>query len=169
MDNHTLLIIFVGLTGAAVVLQACVLFAIFLSLKKAAQAVMQTTEDVKATVIPMAHSTRQLVERITPQVITISAGLAELSEALRTETKGVRVSVSEIMERVSRQTARLDSMLTHGLDTVEKAGTVIETAVALPVRQANGIVAAVKAIIETYRKPAPRRAPQRPDPIDPEI
>ena len=169
MDTQTLLIIFVGLTGVAVLLQACVLFAIYVSLKKTAQSVQQTTEDLKATIVPMVHSTRELLERISPQVVTISAGLAELTEALHKETKGVRVSVSEIMERVSRQTARVDSILTQGLNTVERAGAVLETTVALPVRQANGILAAIKAVIETYRSTPSRHAVRYPDPDDPGI
>src|SRR6266702_6318366 len=169
MDTQTLLIIFVGLTGAAVLLQAVVLFAIYISLRKTAQSVQQTTEDLKSTIFPMVHTMRGLMERIRPQVVTISAGLAELTESLQKETKGVRVSVSEIMERISRQTARLDSMLTQSLNTVEKAGAVLETAVALPVRQANGILAAIKAVIETYRSTPSRHTVRYPEPDDPGI
>lgn len=158
MDTNTLLIIFVGLTGVAVIMQACVLFAIFVSLKRTAESVKQATDDLKATVLPMAHSTRELIERITPQVIAISSGLAELTELVHKESKGVRVSVSEITERVSRQTARLDGMLTHGLNAVERTGSLIESTLAKPIRQANGIAAAAKAVVDTYIhfKPKPR-------------
>jgi len=160
-----LLIVFVALTGLAVVLQACVLFAIFITLKKVAQ----STEDLKATVLPLVHSTRETMERLSPSVMTISTGIAELTEMLHKETKDVRVSVSEIMQRVNHQTERLDAMLTTGLDTVERAGAVIESAVALPVRQANGIVAAIKAVIETYRNTKPSHSVRYPDPEDPGI
>ena len=172
-NTQTILTIFVALTGVAVLLQACVLFAIYVSLRKTAQSVQQATEDLKATLVPMVHSTRELMERITPQVVTISAGLAELTEALHKESKGVRVSVAEIrvsvaeiMERLRRQTQRLDSMLTTGLNTVEKAGSILEATVAIPVRQANGILAAVKAVIETYRSTTPRQSVRYPDPED---
>jgi uncharacterized protein YoxC len=172
-NTQTILTIFVALTGVAVLLQACVLFAIYVSLRKTAQSVQQATEDLKATVVPMVHSTRELMERITPQVVTISAGLSELTEVLHKESKGVRISVAdvrssvaEIVERVNRQTARLDAMVTSGLNTVEKAGSILETAVAVPVRQANGILAAVKAVIETYRSTPPRQSVRYPDPED---
>ena len=161
MDTNTLLIIFVGLTGAAVLLQACVLFAIFVSLKKMAQSVMQATEDLKTTVIPMAHSTRELIDRITPQVISVSAGLADLTDLVQRESKGVRVSVSEITERISRQTARLDVILTHGLDAVEKTSSLVESTLAKPIRQANGIAAAAKAIVDTYLSYKPASRPSR--------
>ena len=158
-NTQTILIVFVALTGVAVLLQAFVLLAIYLSLKKTAKSVADAGEDLKTTVLPLVHSTRELMERLSPQIITVSAGLADLTEILHKETKGVRVSVSEIMERVSRQTKRLDGMLTTGLDTVERTAEVIETAVAKPVRQANGVFAAIKAIIETYRAPLPPRRP----------
>jgi hypothetical protein len=156
-NTETILIVFVALTGVAVLLQACVLFAIFISLRKTAQSVLEATGDFKATVLPMVHSTRELVERITPQIITISAGLAELTETLKKESKGVSFSASEIMERVNRQTQRLDAMLTTGLNAVERAGDVVESTVAKPVRQVNGILAAIRAVIETYRSDVPRR------------
>jgi len=158
-NTQTLLIVFVALTGAAVLLQALVLLGIFLSLKKAAKAISDVNADLKTTVLPMIHSTRELMERLSPQIITVSEGLADLTEILHKETKGVRVSVSEIMERVSRQTQRIDAMLTTGLNTVEHTAEVIESAVSKPVRQANGVLAAIKAIIETYRAPLPPRKP----------
>jgi methyl-accepting chemotaxis protein len=180
MDNQTLLIVFVGLTGAAVLLQACVLLGIFLSLRKAAKSVTDVTDDLKGTVIPLVHTSRNLMERISPQVLTISTGLAELIELIQKESSGAKASVSEIkasvteiqasvhdiVERVSRQTARLDSMLTVGLDTVERAATTLETSVAAPVRQANGIIAAIKATIETYRT-WPRSRPVSSPPVQP--
>ena len=156
-NTETLLIIFVALTGVAVLMQACVLLAIYISLRKTAKSAMEASEDFKTTVLPMVHSTRELIDRITPQVITISAGLAELTETLKKESKGVSFSATEIMERVNRQSKRLDGMLTNGLDAVERAGTVVETAVAGPIRQANGIMAAIKAMIESYRSDTPRR------------
>jgi uncharacterized protein YoxC len=161
-NTQTILIVFVALTGVAVLMQACVLLGIFLSLKKTAKAVENVTGDLKATVIPFVHTTRELMERISPQITTISAGLAELTELVHKESKGVSVSFSEIMARVSRQTARLDSMLTVGLDKVERTAGVLETAVAVPVRQANGIFAAVKAIVETYRSTVPPHRPVHP-------
>jgi hypothetical protein len=161
-----LLVVFVAFTGFAVALQAAVLFAIFISLKKTAKSALEATEDFKSTVLPMVVSTRELVERITPQIVTVSAGLAELTDLLKRESRGVSISASEIMERVNRQSERLDAMLTTGLNSVERAGAVLETAVAIPVRQANGIAAAIKAIISTYQSTDPRSVQARRKTVD---
>lgn len=168
MNTETILIVFVAFTGASVLMQACVLFAIFLSLRKTAKSALAASEDFKATVLPMVHSSRELIERIKPQLLTLVADLAELTQSVKKETQKVEISISEIMERVNRQTERLDTMLTNGLDAVEKATQVVETTVAAPVRQVNGILAAIKAIVETYRRPAsPRKAAETG--YDPEI
>jgi hypothetical protein len=160
-NTETILLgVFVAFTGVAVALQAAVLFAIFLSLKKTAKSALEATDDFKATVLPLVAETRVLVERITPQIITISADLAELTELLKRESRGVSISASEIMQRVNRQTERLDAMLTVGLNSVERAGAVVETAIAAPVRQANGIVAAIKAMISTYQATDPKSTPK---------
>jgi hypothetical protein len=179
LNTETLLIIFVAFTGVSVLLQACVLLAIYFSLRKTAKSAMEASEDFKSTVLPMVHSTRQLIDRITPQVISITEGLAELTVTMKKETNGVSFSASEIMERVNRQSQRLDGMLTHGLDAVERAGEVVESAVAGPIRQVNGIVAGIKAAIETYRSGSPQASTAYPSsypnpdpstaPIDSEI
>jgi hypothetical protein len=156
MDNQVLLIIFVALTGVAVLIQACVLFGIYIALQKSAKSVLLATEDMKATVVPMMKTTRELMERIGPQLITVTTDLAEMTQGIRKESASVRVSISEIMERVNKQTAHLDAIMTSGLNSVDRAGVVLESAVAAPVRQVNGVVAAVKAMIDTYRRVDPR-------------
>ena len=157
LNTETILIVFVAFTGIAVLLQACILFAIFISLRKTAKSVLEVTEDLKATVVPMVHSTRELVERITPQVITVSAGLAELTETLKRESAGVTFSASDVLQRVSKQVQRLDAMLTAALNAVERATVVLETAVSAPVRQVNGVLAAIRAVVDTYRSETPRK------------
>jgi hypothetical protein len=156
MDNHTLLMIFVALTGISVLIQAIVLIGILSAITKAARVVTENTNDLKATILPIVHSTKDLVERISPQVVVVTSGLAELTDVIRRETKDVHISAAEIMGRVNRQTERLDAMLTSALDVMEKTGVVLENAVATPVRQVNGVFAAVRAVIDTYRTTNPR-------------
>lgn len=157
--TETILIVFVAFTGASVLLQAGILLAIFFSLKKTAKSVTEVTGDLKATVVPMVHSTRELVERITPQIITISTAMAALTETMKRESAGVDFSVKETVQQIRHQLQRVDSILTTGLNAVEKATDVVETAVSAPVRQVNGILAAIRAVIDTYRaEPPVRRA-----------
>ena len=161
MNNSALLTVFVAITGLAVLLQAGILLAIFIALRKTAKIAQNATEDLKVTVIPMVHSTRELLEKISPQILTVSQGVSELTEMIHRQSSGVKVTAVDLMDKVGRQADRLDTMVTTGLNAVEKAGGVLETAIAIPVRQANGIAAALKAVIDTYRNFEPRRGSVR--------
>ncbi|MFC5863892.1 hypothetical protein ACFPT7_16405 [Acidicapsa dinghuensis] len=150
-QSETLLIIFVGATCAAVLLQAFVLLGIFFSVRKSAKLITDATDELKTTVMPMVHSTRQLVDKIYPEVITVTDALAEFTVKARKEATQIDVSPAELINGIKRQVQRIDSMLTVGLDRVERAGNALETTVATPVRQLNGVLAAIKATVDTYR------------------
>ncbi len=150
-QNDTLLIIFVGLTGLAVLLQAGVLLGMFFAVRKSAKLITAATDELKTTVLPMVHSTRQLVDKIYPDVVTVTTGLAQLTASARREASEIDVSPAELIKGIKRQVQRIDSMLTVGLDRVERAGDALETTVAAPVRQINGVLAAIRATIDTYR------------------
>lgn len=150
-QNDTLLLIFVGATCIAVLLQAFVLLGIFFGVRKSAKLIADATDELKTNVLPMVQSTRQLVDKIGPEVVTVTSGLAELTTKARKETAQMDVSPAELINGVKRQVQRMDSLLTVGLDRVERAGSALETTVATPVRQINGVLAAIKATIDTYR------------------
>ena len=149
--NTTLLTWAVVLTGLAVLLQAGVLLGIFLALRKTAHAVNEVTKDVKTTVIPLVHDTRDLLERVSPHIQTISTGLATLIDLIQKESTDARVSVSDVVQRAHVQAKRVDGMVTVALNAIEKTAVALEHSVAAPVRQVNGVVAALKAIVGTYR------------------
>jgi len=49
-------------------------------------------------------------------------------------------------------------MFTGVLDTADRAGTLVTAAVATPVRKLSGILASVKAVVETLRSYDPGRS-----------
>jgi hypothetical protein len=150
-NTETILIFFVAFTGVSVLLQAGVLLGIYISLRKTSKSVLEMTEDVKSMVTPLVYTSRQLMERVTPELITVTGALAEWTNTIRKETAGVNISIAEVVGRVSRQMERIDAMLTVALDRIERTSSTIETTVAAPVRQVNGVLAAIKAMIDTYR------------------
>jgi hypothetical protein len=156
-NSQTILTIFVALTGLAVLLQAAVLIGILVALRKATQQSMELVEDMRSNVMPTVQSAAELlvrvaplVERLTPQIIAVSTNLVEITTELREETAELRRTTSDINMRLQRQASRLDGMLSHGLDRVEALSDLVDVTVSTPARQANGVVMAVKAALETY-------------------
>ncbi len=152
-NNETLLIAFVAFTGFAVFMQACVLLGILISLKRAAKSAITVTEDFRVTVVPLIQSTRELIERATPQFLTATSNLLELTDGIRNETAELRQNLGDILDRVHRQTVRMDGMLASGLDSVQHAAEAVESAVLRPVRIVNRVVRTASAMLDAYRSP----------------
>ncbi|HEU5350571.1 MAG TPA: hypothetical protein VFU55_03175 [Terracidiphilus sp.] len=157
LNQETLLLIFVGATGAAVLLQAFVLLALFLSVRKSAKAMQQQIEDLRATVTPVLSRTKDFLDQVGPKLESVATDLAELAHGLRAQSAELQSSASEIMERVRRQTSRLDTMCTGLLDTADRATRVVSEVIHVPLRQISALAASVKAVLSALR--APTREP----------
>ena len=154
-NNETLLIAFVALTAIALSSQAIILFAIFLSLRKAAKAVKEDIDDLRASILPVVDHTRDVIARLAPMVEAATNDVMEMVRTLREKSVELDESVSEILERLHRQTARVDGMLSGALDTVDRAGEYVADAVSGPVRQISAVLASIKAIVGALRAPSP--------------
>ncbi len=155
-DNETLMLVFVAVTGLAVLLQAVILVAIAATLGKAVRSIKEESEEFRASVMPVLENTRDLLavsrdlfNRVAPKVESAAGDLAEITRNLRAQSADLESSTHEILARVRNQSGRLDGMLSSVLDAVDRAGNFVTDVVSRPVRQFSGIVASVKAAVET--------------------
>lgn len=159
-DNNTLLLAFVAVTAVAIVLQTIILLAILVAVRKAAKAVTEDVEDLRSSVMPIIHNSRDLLARLTPKIEATMDDLSEMAHGLRIQTAEVQSSAIEIMDRLRRQTSRLDRMFTTVLDAVDRAGGFVAETVSRPMRQISGLLSSIKAIIESLRTPPPPAEPR---------
>jgi ABC-type transporter Mla subunit MlaD len=152
--NNTLLMVFVGITGLAVLMQAFVMLAIFITSRKTAKAVEAALEDLRDTLVPIAplvRNARNTLDRISPQVEVAVNNLVAITEDLRVQSSDVHTSATEMIVRLKQQANRVDTMLSGVLDSVESTAGFLRNAVSLPARQLGGILAALKAIGNSLR------------------
>jgi hypothetical protein len=155
LDNETLLLAFVAVTGLAVLLQAMILLAIYISLNKAARAVREEVEDLRSSMMPIIYNTREMFTRLAPKIEETVGEVAEIARGLRVQSAEVQLTTVEMMEKMRRQTSRVDAIVTGVLDGVDRAGVFLADAVGKPVHQAAKLLAAFKAIVEALRNSAP--------------
>ncbi|HXR39527.1 MAG TPA: hypothetical protein VN776_10565 [Terracidiphilus sp.] len=168
MDHDTIELVCIGVGALALLIQAIVLLAIYLGLNKATRSLKEEIEDLRSSIMPavdstreLASSTRQLVARLTPKVEAAVTDVAELAHGLRQQAADVETATGEILERVRKQTSRIDTMFSGTLDAVDKAGAFVAETVGKPLRQLSGVLAAIKAIVESLRAfDSPSRAPR---------
>lgn len=162
LDNETILLLVAGVTALAIVVQTILLIAVFVTVRKAANAVREEVEDLRSSVMPLVYGARDLYERLAPKIEAAVGDVAEIAEGLRVQTAQLQTTALETMERLRRQTSRLDHMFTAVLDAVDRAGGFVAEAVSRPVRQMAGVLSSIKAVVESLRTPATEPRPTRP-------
>ncbi len=152
MPNHdTIELILIAITSAAVLLQAFVLLAIFLALRHAAQTVVRQVDELKTTIVPFVENARGFLDRVGPKVEGATSDMAEIVAGLKAQAAEAEASASEILERVRLQAGRVDEMVSTVLNTVDRAADYLTDVVNRPVRQISGVMASIRAIVESLR------------------
>jgi methyl-accepting chemotaxis protein len=155
-----------------VLLQAILLLAIFSAVRKAVASFREEAENLRTSIMPVIYDTRDMLAstqgtmtnmqafladaqafltRVSPKVESVAADVVEITNTLRVQTAEMQSSALEMMERVHRQSDRVDGMITDFLNTVDRAGGFVAETVSRPVRQISGVLRSAKAIVESLR------------------
>lgn len=162
MNNETLLIalvVFVALTGLALMIQAIVMLVAFITMRKTIVSIHSDVQEMRTSVMPILSKSKETLENVAPKIESIAADIADLTQRFKERGAEVDSTVSEILGRIQKQTGRVDSMVTGMIDGVEHAGTVVTDTVARPVRQITAMLASAKAflsVLATGRRPGQR-------------
>jgi hypothetical protein len=151
IDNQTLMLAIVAVTALAVLLQAFILLLIFLSVRKAARSMKEEVEEIRSAAMPIIYNTRELITRVTPYVESTVYDVATMAHGLREQTVQMESTAKDMLERLRKQSSRVDAMLSSVLDAVDRAGSFLTDAVSKPARQLAGVLASVKAVVESLR------------------
>lgn len=175
MDNN-LLTIFVALTAFAVLLQAGVLLALFLTVRKAAAFTETVADEVKTKAFPAIDSANKMLAELGPKVSVIADNVIEIqpkvsriaenlvelrpkilqatdnvvdvTKVARDQVRRIDATVTDVTDRARLQVIRADEMLTRTMDRVEHTSDVVTRTVVSPVRQVSGIIQGVTAGFE---------------------
>ncbi len=169
MDNN-LIPLFIALTGAAVLLQAGLLAAMYLAMRKTSTRLETLANEVKTKALPAIETAQSILTEIRPKVQVIADNLMETTTAVRDEVQRIDAAVNDVVDRARLQVIRADDMLSRTLDRVEAASEIVHKTVVSPVRQVSGVIQGVTAGVEFLlgrgRKNGRSRDARRPVPQD---
>ena len=157
MNNQTtLLVIFVGITAVALLVQAIVMLVAFLTMRKTIVSLQSDVQDLRTTAMPILDRTRVTLEKVAPKIESVATDVADLAHRLKVQSIEFEAVAGEILERVHRQTSRVDSMFTDVVDGVEHASNVVADTITRPVRRIAAMLAGARAffsVLATGRRP----------------
>jgi methyl-accepting chemotaxis protein len=148
MEN--LLVVFIALTAAAILLQAGLLAAMYLSMRKATARIESLADEVKTKVLPTIDTAQATLTEIKPNIETIVENVRETSTNLREEIQRVDAAVNDVVDRARLQIIRADEMLSRTFDRVEQTSDTVQRTVMSPVRQFSGVIQGVAAGLEYF-------------------
>jgi uncharacterized protein YoxC len=171
MDDN-LLRIFIAVTSIAVLIQAGILVGLFLTVRKSTAKMEALAEEVKGKAMPLIQTVQASVielspkiEEITAKVAEISANVADSTTTVKNQINRVDATITDTLDRARLQVIRADELFSKAIDKVEQTTEAVQRTVTSPLRQVNGIVAAIYTGVEVFmgQKKRPRNgagAPQ---------
>lgn len=150
--SPTYYIVFTAVTTVAVLLQALVLLAIYIAIRRSSSKLQETLDEVKSKALPAIELARNLLEDVSPKLKTATGNLVEVSGTLREQAKHVNMTVDALLEKTNAQINRVDEMATATFNALSHASRAIDIAIALPARRMTGILHGVKVGIDVLMR-----------------
>ena len=140
--------IFIAVTTAAVVLQAGILVALYLSVRKTSARMEALAAEVKTKVLPTAEITHSMLVELRPKIETIVSNVSESSTLVRAQIERLDVTVNDVIDRTRLQVIRADELVNRTLDRVEQTTDIVHQTVVSPVRQLSGLLQGLTVALE---------------------
>src|SRR5437763_4177170 len=132
--------IWIAITSFAVLIQAGVLVALFVSVRKTSARMEAIVTDLHKKTAPILESTQAIVVDSRPKIDAITDNLPAASTSIRSQVERRDATVSDAVDRARLQIIRADDLVTRTMDRVEETTEVVHRSVISPVRQMAGIV-----------------------------
>jgi methyl-accepting chemotaxis protein len=142
------LTIFVFLTGLAVLLQAGVLLAMYLAMRKTSERMEALASEVKTKVMPSVEQAQEMMTEMRPKLGVIMDNIQDTSTLVRSQIQRVDATVNDVVDRTRLQVIRADELFTRTLDRVEQTSEIVQKTVVSPVRQISGLMQGITVGLE---------------------
>jgi len=148
MENQ--LAIFIAITSAAVVIQAFILIALYLAVRKSSARMEALATEVKTKTIPTIETAHSLLIELRPKIESIAENVSHSSTVVRAQMERLDAALSDVLDRSRLQVIRADEIITRTMDKVEETTEVVHKTVVSPLRQASGLIQGLTAGLEYF-------------------
>lgn len=141
--NETLLMIFIGVSSLAIVIQAAILAAMYSTTKKASAQIEALAAEVRTKALPAVDSVQALIVDNRAKVEEIIENLAAASTTARSQLVRIDATLNDVLDRTRLQVMRADEVATSTMDRIEETTEFVQHTIITPVRRINGVLTAL--------------------------
>jgi hypothetical protein len=138
--NDTLLMVFIGVSTLAIVIQMGVLIAMYAATKKTAAQVEALATEVRTKALPAVESVQALVANNKDRVEEIIENVAAVTTTARSQLVRIDATLNDVLDRTRLQVMRADELATSTMDKIEQTTEIVQHTIVVPVRRINGVL-----------------------------
>jgi hypothetical protein len=142
--------VFIIATAVAVMIQAGILVALFVAVRKTSGKVEALATEVSTKAVPTLTTAQEMLIELRPRVQDIVANIEHSTRLARTQVERIDATVSDVVDRTRLQVIRADELVNRTLDRVEETSDMVQRTVVSPIRQLSGILQGVSAGLEFF-------------------
>jgi len=161
---NTLLIVFIVVTALAVVIQAGILYGMYVAMRKTSGKVELLAEEVRTKVVPTAQLAHDMITELRPKLLTVADNVSTSTTVLRTQLERLDATLTDIVDRTRLQVIRADEFVNNTMDKLEETRDAVQRTVVSPVRHISGLMHGLSAGFEAFlgrrREPNAATVPQ---------
>jgi methyl-accepting chemotaxis protein len=160
----------VFLACIASVVQAVVLAAVYRAGKQAQKAgkeaqtklapLVEDFESFLTTCNSFLTTSGKILEENRPRIAGITAETLAVAKTTRQQVERIGELMDDVNCRAKARIAQIDQTVENTVEQVEHASDAVKSAVMKPVKEVSGIVAGVKAALNTYAQGGNRNSPE---------
>lgn len=155
MTHDTIITIFVVVAAVAIVVQMCVLLALYMALRQTSERMEGIAGRLEQQATPVLATAAAILDDAKPKIAEITSNLAETSASVRSHVSEVGHATSEIVERARLQAARIDEFVISAAQKVEATSELLQHKVLSPMRRVRAVVTALNAGLSFFKSNRP--------------
>jgi uncharacterized protein YoxC len=159
---ETWVAVFVCVAAIAILIQAAILVAMFLQMRRTMDRMERFTSDLESRLAPILSRVQILLEDTQPKISEMVADAAHVVYLARAQAQKVDRVFTEASDRLRGQLVRMDRILTGALEAMEDAGSKFSNSVWKPVQKVSALMQGIKVGIDLLRSRRGNRRSEEP-------
>lgn len=142
--------LFIICTAVAVMIQAGILVALFVAVRKTSGRVEALATELTSKALPTIDTAQQMLVNLKPRVEDIVANVEQSARIARGQMERLDATVSDIVDRTRLQVIRADELVNRTMDRVEETTEMVHRTVVSPIRQLSGLMQGLSTGLEFF-------------------
>jgi hypothetical protein len=142
--------LFIIFTALAVMIQAGILVALYVAVRKTSARVEGIATQVTTKAVPTLETAHAMLVELRPRIEEIIVNVEHSTRMARAQMERLDATVNDIVDRTRLQVIRADELVNRTMDKVEETTDLVHRTVVSPIRQLSGLMQGLSTGLEFF-------------------